>query len=185
MQQKVFVLAPPGTLVYRSTSTHFFQFSLKPCCSVSKHQIVSTSPIQLTQTHATNSCNSKAYWWVPIFSHKTGISGKILHLFAPFVALCPIYNTLRLGDACVRSGLERGEPRNGEIGGAGLRAGGGGYLKTFYLYICICVFVFVYLYLCIRLCISFFLPIFNSQCWSKWWWRGYLKNYTLQPTLGP
>ena len=98
-------------------------------------------------------------------SHKTGISGKILHLFAPFVALCPIYNTLRLGDACVRSGLERGEPRNGEIGGAGLRAGGGDIWKHFIcifvfvylsLCICLCVFVFVYLYLCIRLCISFF-----------------------------
>ena len=73
-------------------------------------------------------------------SHKTGISGKILHLFAPFVALCPIYNTLRLGDACVRSGLERGEPRNGEIGRAGLRAGGGGYLNKI---IFICVFVYL------------------------------------------
>ena len=82
-------------------------------------------------------------------SRKTGISGKILHLFAPFVALCPIYNTLCLGgDACVRSGLERREPRNGEIGRAGLRAGGGGYLNKI-IFIC----VFVYLSLCICLCI--------------------------------
>ena len=25
----------------------------------------------------------------------------------------------------------------------------------------------------------------NWRCWSKRWWRGYLKNYRLQPTLGP